>query len=59
VSDRPDKTESTIIGFRAPNDLVAAVEAAARAEGVSRSDVARRALIRDLTRYGWFPGAVA
>ena len=39
-----------IIAFRAPAELVAEVEAAAAAEGISRSDVARRALMRDLAR---------
>ena len=39
-----------VIAFRAPADLIATVDAAAAAEGISRSDIARRALLRDLRR---------
>jgi hypothetical protein len=39
---------SSVIAFRAPKDLVAATEAAAVSEGISKSDIARRALLRDL-----------
>ncbi len=39
-----------IIAFRAPADLIASAEAKAAAEGISKSDVARRALMRDLLR---------
>ena len=48
----PDTSSSqvTIIAFRATPELVANVEAAAAAEGITRSDVARRALIRDLAK---------
>ena len=38
------------IQFRAPAGLIATVDAAAAAEGISRSDIARRALLRDLRR---------
>ena len=37
-----------IIAFRASTALIAAVEAAAAQEGISRADVARRAVLRDL-----------
>jgi hypothetical protein len=37
-----------IIAFRAPAELVAEVEAAAAAEGISRSDVARREETNDI-----------
>ena len=40
--------EGGIIAFRAPLELVEAADIAAAAEGISRSDVARRALLRDL-----------
>ena len=39
-----------VIAFRAPADLIATVDAAAAAEGISRSAIARRALLRDLRR---------
>ena len=39
-----------ILAFRCEADLIALAEAAAKAEGISRSDVARRALMRDLQR---------
>ncbi len=41
-----------VVGFKAPADLVARADIAARAEGLSRSDIARRALMRDLERRG-------
>jgi hypothetical protein len=48
MTDHRSEVESSIIAFRAPKDLVAATEAAAVSEGISKSDIARRALIRDL-----------
>jgi hypothetical protein len=39
-----------IISFRAEPSLTAWTDAAAAAEGISRSDVARRALLRDRQR---------
>lgn len=48
MTDRRAEADSSIIAFRAPKDLVAATEAAAVSEGISKSDVARRALLRDL-----------
>jgi hypothetical protein len=42
------QTDSVLIAFRAPRPLADAAEAAGAVEGLSRSDVARRALIRDL-----------
>ena len=43
-----DEVNSVVVAFRAPRELAAAAEAAGALEGLSRSDVARRALIRDL-----------
>lgn len=40
------------IGFKATRALAARADRAAAAEGLSRADVARRALIRDLERMG-------
>ena len=39
-----------VITFRANARLLAEAEALAASEGISRSDVARRALLRDLDR---------
>ncbi|RTM13899.1 MAG: ribbon-helix-helix protein, CopG family [Bradyrhizobiaceae bacterium] len=44
------KTHFVPIGFKAPADLAERLDAAARAEGISRSAVARRAVMRDLER---------
>jgi hypothetical protein len=41
MSDRNGQGDSSFIAFRAPKDLVAAAEAAAAAEGISKSDVAQ------------------
>ena len=41
---------SGIVAYRASAKLIAEIEAAAAREGISRSDVARRAVIRDLER---------
>ena len=41
-----------IIAYRASAELIAEIEAAAAAEGITRSDVARRAVMRDLARSG-------
>ena len=41
-----------IIAYRASAQLIAEIEAAAAAEGITRSDVARRAVMRDLARSG-------
>jgi hypothetical protein len=43
-----DERNGGIIAFRASADLLVSIEAAAASEGISRSDIARRALIRDL-----------
>ncbi len=42
--------EQPILAYRLPRELMAAAEVAAAREGLSRSDIARRALIRDLAR---------
>lgn len=51
-TDHPDEDalgrEGSTIAFRAPADLVRDADAAAAAEGISRSDIARRALLRAL-----------
>ena len=39
-----------VIAFRVNARLIAEAEALAASEGISRSDVARRALLRDLDR---------
>ena len=39
------QTDSVLIAFRAPRPLADAAEAAAALEGLTRSDIARRALI--------------
>jgi hypothetical protein len=40
--------EWQLIAFRAPSELFEATERQAREEGISRSDVVRRAAMRDL-----------
>jgi Ribbon-helix-helix protein, copG family len=40
--------EWQLIAFRAPSELFEAIERQAREEGISRSDVVRRAAMRDL-----------
>jgi hypothetical protein len=42
------QTDSVLVAFRCPRPLADAAEAAGAVEGLTRSDVARRALIRDL-----------
>jgi Ribbon-helix-helix protein, copG family len=39
-----------ILAFKCSSELVALTEAAAAAEGITKSDVVRRALMRDLAR---------
>lgn len=39
-----------IIAFRASAELIALIEAKAASEGISKSDVARRAALRDLAK---------
>jgi hypothetical protein len=50
--DEDAEERGGIVAFRAPADLIARVDEAAAAECISRSDVARRALVRDLDRAG-------
>jgi hypothetical protein len=45
VSEEAVQTDSVLIAFRAPRPLADAAEAAAALEGLTRSDIARRALI--------------
>jgi hypothetical protein len=42
------ETGHVSIGFKVPGELAAKADAAAKAEGITRSDIARRALMRDL-----------
>jgi hypothetical protein len=48
-----------VIAFRAPPDLHQWADEAAAAEGISRSDIARRALLRDRQRQQQAKGALA
>jgi len=43
-----DEPRWVIVAFRAPKNLVCAIENAAAAECISKSDVMRRSCIRDL-----------
>jgi hypothetical protein len=45
-----DRAMGEVIAFRVNARLIAEAEALAASEGISRSDVARRALLRDLQR---------
>jgi hypothetical protein len=45
-----DRAMGEVIAFRVNARLIAEAEALAASEGISRSDVARRALLRDLNR---------
>ena len=49
-TSRPDK-QCGVIAFGVDAELLAKADAAAAEEGISRSDVARRALLRELQRY--------
>jgi hypothetical protein len=48
MKDRTDEVDSVIVAFRCPKDLVGAIEEQAAVESISKSDVARRAVLRDL-----------
>jgi hypothetical protein len=48
AEEQAEERDCIVIAFRAPPELAAAAETAAAAEGITRSDIARRALIRDL-----------
>jgi hypothetical protein len=50
--DEAVQTDSVLIAFRAPRPLADAAEAAAALEGLTRSDIARRALIYALRDHG-------
>jgi hypothetical protein len=52
------QTDSVLIAFRAPRPLADAAEAAAALEGLTRSDIARRALIYALRDRG-VPAAIS
>jgi hypothetical protein len=49
MSDQHDMS-GQVIAYRVSADLAARIEAAAADEGISKSDVARRAVLRDLAR---------
>jgi hypothetical protein len=48
--ERTEDERGGTVAYRASAKLIAEIEAAAAAEGISRSDVARRAVIRDLAK---------
>jgi hypothetical protein len=48
MKDRTDEVDSAIVAFKCPKDLVGAIEQQAAVEGISKSDLARRAVLRDL-----------
>lgn len=50
TSEQRDLPNCGIIAFQATRELIARVEKAAAAEGLSKSAVARRALMRDLKK---------
>jgi hypothetical protein len=52
-----DLVERSVIAFRCERALAAAAERVAAAEGISLSDVARRALLRDLRASEDLPAA--
>jgi hypothetical protein len=45
VNEEAAQTDSVLVAFRCPRPLADAAEAAAALEGLTRSDIARRALI--------------
>jgi predicted transcriptional regulator len=45
--DNRSEEHGTVLSFRLTADLMAAVDNAAAQEGISKSDVARRALLQD------------
>jgi hypothetical protein len=52
TTDEIAQEHGGIVAFRATAELIERAEAQAAAEGITRSDVARRALLRDLARQG-------
>jgi hypothetical protein len=59
MSEHNIENSTVIVTYRAPPALAAALDRAAAAEGITRSDVARRAALRDLQRAGLYPAAPA
>jgi hypothetical protein len=55
MSEHETETNSVIVTYRAAPALAAALDRAAAAEGITRSDVARRAALRELRRAGLYP----
>jgi len=49
-SQEQEQERGGIIAYRASAALIAEIDASAAAEGITRSDVARRAVLRDLAR---------
>jgi hypothetical protein len=47
---RPPNETLTVIAFRADRTLLQALDEAAKAEGLKRSHIARRAALRDLQK---------
>ncbi len=50
TKEKDRASDFSIIAFRCPHALAEAAERAAAAEGSTRSDIARRALMRDLRK---------
>ena len=48
MHDLESRHSNGVIGFKCSADLIARAEAAAKAEGISKAAIARRALKRDL-----------
>jgi predicted transcriptional regulator len=46
----PEELHPTVIAFRADPQLVAALDAAAEREGLKRSHIARRAVLREMNQ---------
>ena len=55
MSEHNTDTSTVIVTYRAPPALAAALDRVAAAESITRSDVARRAALRDLQRAGLYP----
>jgi metal-responsive CopG/Arc/MetJ family transcriptional regulator len=45
-----EERRGAVVAFWAPDELIAGLDAISAEEGISRSDVARRAAIRELRR---------
>jgi hypothetical protein len=59
MSEHNPEINSVIVTYRAAPALAAALDRVAASEGITRSDVARRAAMRDLQRAGQYPAPEA